>query len=317
MKSRLILVIAVLAGAHALAAPIDFTTGIVTGARLTVGPDVFTDGLIITGVIQDYLTTNRPYSAQLVPTGSTNEINESFVQFQLLGNQGFSSAVGNGAGSLEVGVERNLFSNGENLVVSRWYTTIKNNTDEDVHFGLYLDFEEGRVEIKGTRFPSERSRAHIFAMVDYLLRTPDAGAYVDTTGRLYTYDVLLTNEGPNGTLVTSPTVEPLITDLSTASILAYRVEPFLLDLGAVVPAIPGRGELTIYYDMYAYFNNFGGENLGSAFIGDPLDLVQGGGLSLVPGSAEAVPEPATFFLCGAALCAVPLLRRIRRRKPGA
>jgi hypothetical protein len=282
-----------------------------------VGPDVFRDGFEIAGAIQHYLTTNRPFSdAQIVPTGSTSDINESFVQFGTSGNRSFSSAVANGAGALEVGAERKVFTNGSNLAVSRWYTTIKNNTDEDVHFDLSLDFEEGRVEIQGTRFPVERSRAHIFAMVDYLLRTPNEGVYVDTTGRLYTYDVLLTNEGRNGTLVTSPSVEPFLTDLSTSSILSYRVDPFLLNLGSV-PTIPGRGELTLYYDMYAFFSNNFGENLGSAFIGDPLDLVQGGGISLVPGSAEAVPEPATFLLCGAALSAVLLLQRLRRCKPGA
>jgi hypothetical protein len=297
-----------------VASPIEFTTGISTGARLEIGPLVFTDGLEISGVIQDYLTTNRPYSAQQVPTGSTHEINESFVEFKPMIDRSFSSAVANGAGVLEVGVERNAFTNGENLAVSRWYTTIKNNTDEDIHFDLQLEFEEGRVEIKGTRFPVERSRSHIFAMIDYLLRTPDEGAYLDSTGRLFTYDVLLTNEGPNGTLVTSPFSAGLVTDLSTASILSYRVEPFLLDL--VVPTIPGRGELTLYYDMYAFFANRGGENLGSAFIGDPLQLGEMGGISLIQTSGDVVPvpEPATFPLCGAALVGMLLLECLRRKK---
>ena len=64
--------------------------------------------------------------------------------------------------------------------------------------------------------------------------------------------------------------------------------------------------------MYAHFYN-NSEHLGKAFLGDPLQLVGGAGGSFVPRSDNAVPEPATFLLCGAAILGFPMLRRLRRK----
>lgn len=310
MKLRLILWTTTFLSAGGMAAPIDITTGINTGVYLSSGlnnPQEWKAGLPIEFPVQDYIL-NKSYSAQIVPTGSKSDVNESYVEFPGGKPEGFSSALTNGAGVLEVGVERNNFDWGLNVAVSRWYTTIKNNTDEEVDFDFLFNIPEGVIEINGYLTNYVAASARVEATIDYLLKTPDEGAYVETREQIFRYYAALINDQlPHGRLVTTDNVT--LTNLSTAfDHHSYRIEKFT---GlANLPTIPGRGELTIYYDMYAqFFNNT--EHNGKAFLGDPVQFVGGPGVSLLPGSASPVPEPATFLMCGAAVLGFPVLRRLR------
>jgi hypothetical protein len=81
-----------------------------------------------------------------------------------------------------------------------------------------------------------------------------------------------------------------------------------------LPIIPPFGELTLYYDMYALVDG-PRETLGSAFLGDPTDLVNSGSFSLIQTGdpSTPVPEPATLFLVGIGLIAMGAMVR---RKSG-
>lgn len=79
--------------------------------------------------------------------------------------------------------------------------------------------------------------------------------------------------------------------------------------------IPAYGELTIYYDMYALFSS-SSENVGSAFIGDPAQLVQREGVAFVPPDVTPVPEPATLPIVGTVLLAAFVLLHGLRRSAG-
>jgi hypothetical protein len=117
----------------------------------------------------------------------------------------------------------------------------------------------------------------------------------------------LTNEGRQGTVEHSPNIT--VGNLSNDSVLYYKMAKYqgMVDL----PVIPAYGELTVYYDMYAYYFQNGSENPGSAFLGDPAGLVgEGGGLVQRP--LAAVPEPSTLALSSLALLCLQL-RRVSRR----
>jgi hypothetical protein len=291
--------------AIASGAPIDFTTGIATGVSLNAHNVYWNDGLIFTYPIPQYIA-NKSYTAQIVPTGSTTEKSEAYQQFDPNNKDvGFGSAFSDGRGALEVGVSAFNFARGVDAAISRYYTTIKNNTDEEIGFDFYYVIPTGKLEILGTRFPYVAAHARVEANIDYLLRTPDGGTYVDSTGSLLRFWADLTNEGRQGTFDRSSNVT--VSNLSDDRDLVYTIHRY--EGRADLPMIPAYGELTVYYDMYALFSSIGMENLGSAFIGDPTQLVQREGASFVPDTPAGVPEPATFLLSGLALVGVAALRR--------
>ena len=307
-RAILLLVFATLPG---VTAPIDFTTGIKTGVYLSAGlnsPQEWTAGMAFDFPVADFLL-NKTYSAQMVPTGSTNE-DESFVDFDGEREAGFSSALADGRGALEVGVERNRYSIGLNAAVSRWYTTIKNNTDEEIGFDFYFVIPASLVEITGVITPYMAASARVEATIDYFLRTPDAGTYVETSDQIFRYYFALINDAlPHGRIEKTDNVTA--TNLSAGFRHSYELAKFTGV--AELPMIPGRGELTIYYDMYAQFYN-GSEHLGKAFLGDPIQLIGDEGGSLVPRSVSAVPEPATGLLCCVAILGASVARTIRGKR---
>jgi hypothetical protein len=165
------------------------------------------------------------------------------------------------------------------------------------------------VEITGVITPYIAASARVEATIDYLLKTPDAGSYVETSDQLFRYHFALFNdELPHGRVVKTDNVTA--TNLSSGFKHSYKLAEYTGV--AELPMIPGRGELAVYYDMYAQFYN-NSEHLGKAFLGDPLQLVGGSGGSFVPHSDSAVPEPATFLLCGAAMLGLPVLKRLRQK----
>jgi hypothetical protein len=294
--------------AGAPGAPIDFTTGISTGVLRIDRSSSTSDGETIDLPIWEHIK-NKIYSAQVVPTGASTRESEAYVQAVPTDKEyGFASAFANGEPVLEVGVQDYMFSYHGSAALARYYTKIKNNTDEEVGFDFFFVIPAGNVEIKGVRFNGGYStHARVEATVDYFLRTPDLGTYIDTTGQPFRMFVDLTNEGRQGTVEHSPNIT--VGNLSNDSVLYYKMAKYqgMVDL----PVIPAYGELTVYYDMYAYYFQNGSENPGSAFLGDPAGLVgEGGGLVQRP--LAAVPEPSTLALSSLALLCLQL-RRVSRR----
>jgi hypothetical protein len=290
-------------------APIDFTTGISTSVVRSGRSGNMTDGAEVQFPIWDHVL-NKAYTAQIVPTGSSVEESESYVQVDPTEKQyGFASAFANGEPVLEVGVQDYMFSQQINVALARYYTTIKNNTDEEIGFDFYFVIPAGNVEINGTRFADRyTARARVEATVDYLLRTPDGGTYVDTRAQPFKMYVETTNESRRGTIDHSSNIT--VGDLSDDRILYYKMAKYegMVDL----PIIPAYGELKIYYDMYAYYFQSGSENPGSAFLGDPAGLVREAGGRLVQDSASTVPEPSTLALASLALLCLGGLRNKQR-----
>lgn len=285
-------------------AAIDFTTGINTGVEIKAG-SVFRNGMVLEHPLEDFLA-KRPYTAQIVPTGSDADISEAYVQ--LFQNKGASgSALANGKGALEVGVQSNEIGLNTHYAVSRYYTTIKNNTENELDFDFFFQIQDGRLVIEGTRYANASASASFQAKIDYFLRTPDEGTYIDSTGSLFNYWAYLSNQGRHGMFEHSANVTSR--NGSDNYTLYFYTAPYQ---GKVeLPTIPGYGELTIYYDMTAIFRNVS-ENRGAAFLGDPTQLVPRTGASIVARDANAVPEPGTFLLLGITLLAAPVLRRIKR-----
>jgi hypothetical protein len=296
--------LAAMGASNVAAAPIDFTTGITTGVfHLTnLGPDL-KDGVTITFPYAAYLAT-KPYSdAQLVPTGSDEE-REAFVAVGGDKSFGFASALSTGNGVLEVGVANGLRAPAFDIAVSRYYTTIKNNTDEAIDFDFFFEIEPARLGVQGVR-DDHNAHALVGATIDYVLRTPDGGSFVDTSDRLFTYFVDIDFDDA----VTSSDNSNVIEVENSAFLLEYATSPFT---GSVdLPTIPGRGELTYYYDMLAVLDVRSFEIGGFALIGDPTDLVGGapGRLVQQPTGPTQVPEPATALLLCVGLAAIGALRR--------
>src|SRR5262245_38623195 len=123
MKTQWIVAASLLVSTTSVAAPIDITTGITTGAAVLLPfQQDYKDGAEITSFpVWTFLENNRPYGAQLVPPGSSDK-NESFAA--VAGNKtlGFASAVSTGAAALEVGAENNLRALGTFISFARYHT---------------------------------------------------------------------------------------------------------------------------------------------------------------------------------------------------
>jgi hypothetical protein len=299
---RGLVMVAALGASNVAAAPIDFTTGITTGVVHLGTPPILKDGAEISFPYAAYLA-NKSYTAQIVPTGS-DEFSESFVAVGGNRSFGFASALSAGNGVLEVGVSNGLRAPASDIAISRYYTTIKNNTDQAIDFDFFFEIEPARLGVQGVR-DDHNAHALVGATIDYLLLTPDGGTFVDTSDRLFSYFVDIDFDDT----VTSSDNSNVIQVAENDFLLEYATSPFT---GSVdLPTIPGRGELTYYYDMFAVLDVRSFEVGGFALIGDPTDLVGGAPGRLVQRTIDptAVPEPATALLLCAGLAAIAALRR--------
>lgn len=297
----------------AVAAPIDFTTGISTGAtvpQLDASLPNQTVGAI-ERPIPDYLA-NKQYTAQIVPTGSS-EKSESFIP--LMGDRqfGFASALSDGRGALEVGVVNERRVRGFYGAVSRYYTTIKNNTEEPIEFDFFFVVEPGELGvlgIRGTNGGAGTAHARVQATIEYLLRSPAGpfgGTYDETTGTLFDYFVDIDFDSR---LTQSDNATVALLEKNDQEL---RYKTAKLADSVALPVIPGFGELTIYYDMYASLSVLPFEVGGYAMLGDPTDLVGGENVRLVQRSTDPgpspIPQPATMLLLGTALLALGFVRK--------
>jgi hypothetical protein len=300
---RGLVLVAALGASNVAAAPIDFTTGVTTGVKYVTnfGTDL-QDGADITLPYTNYLAINS-YSAQIVPTGSA-EFSEAFAAIGGNRDLGFGSALSTGAGVLEVGAFNKLHRPDFWIAVSRYYTTIKNNTDQAIDFDFFFEIEPAHLAIQGIR-DGDTAHARVGASIDYLLRTPDAGTYVDSGGQLFDYFVDIDFDDR----ITGSGHVSAVQFGNTQSLLELETTAFS---GSVnLPTIPAFGELTYYYDMFALFHSVDFEVGGFAQIGDPTDLVGGTAGRLVQRTAgpTPVPEPATALLLCGAVAAIGALRR--------
>lgn len=303
--------------APAAAAPFDFiqvTYEAATGVWLTYGPvEERRDGLPITSPVSDYIA-RKEYTAEVLQFGS-GAVNESYAQFDPQEPwRGFGSAQA-GTSTLDVGVEsRNgAYSNGTAMARAR--LTIKNNFEDRSLDLLEFAFAipAGTLEIVDFSESFRFIREHVHAFVDYRLKSPAGpfgGTWEETTGSLFDYFVLLEDN-----LVLEHSPEAAITTYS-AHPNHYHVDVAPYSGKVRLPSIPPLGELTVYYDMYAFLR-LNNEVLGKAFLGDPTDLSFPPAFSLVvppndPGHDPAVPEPAACLLVLAGLAGVARRRRTPR-----
>jgi hypothetical protein len=255
---------------------------------------------------------SRPYTAQIVPTGS-DETNESFVAIAGDRQLGFASALSTGAGALEVGAENGLRFNGFHTAFSRWFMTIKNNTDGDIGFDYFFHILPGEVTLLGGR-DDDLKTAHLRAeaFIDFLLLSPkedDPGTFDETKGRLFDYFLDFDDFNKTSDFQTH---SPNASVLCVNTTLTNRCTSLALDGRVALPTIPGRGELTVFYDMFAHMNVIKNEKGAIVMLGDPTDLVGGTPGRLVQRSVTAVAEPGTVVLFAAGLAGV-LGRRARSR----
>lgn len=315
-----------LCAVNAVAAPIDFTTGISTGVTLPqLNPSLPNETAgAIERPIPDYLV-NKQYSAQIVTTGSA-EKSESFLPLAGDRQNGFASALSDGQGALEVGVVNDRRGRGFFGAVSRYYTTIKNNTDEPIEFEFFFVVEPGEFGVLGTRASPGfgTANARVEASIEYLLRSPSGpfgGTYDETTDTLFEYFAGIEF---NGDLVHSDNAT--VGELERSE-TALRYKTAKLASSVDLPIIPPFGELTIYYDMYASLSVLLFEVGGYARLGDPTDLIGGDSVRFVQRSGEPgpgpdpdpgqdpspIPQPATVLLLCSGLVALIFVRRATGR----
>ncbi len=296
-----------------------------TGVRLVFGSQDLGDGVPITFPIPEYLAI-RPYTAQPVIPGSGDR-NESYVEYVAgHADSGFGSAQAD-PGTLEVGIRKNVGPPGASVALSRMSMTIKNSHDDRSLDLLEFGFEipAGHITITdfSETFVGVFGRVH--ASIDYLLKSPageSGGTWDETTGSLLDYFVRVDGETghppPNQVVATSSGHAHVTTTLD-------RNRVFRADIGAYedtirLPSIPPYGELTVYYDMYAYLGSWRAETLGEAFLGDPMTLSSDGWFRLTSlddsGSDDptTVPEPGALWLVTGGMLGAVLRRRTQSRR---
>src|SRR5215471_18411839 len=297
---------AMLLGTTVVAAPFDLVAiehGAATGALAFVGRQTLQDGLDLHFGVEDYIA-NKDYSFQVLPPGS-GEKSESYVQFSLTSKAiGFVSALATDR-NLEVGAQ--LMTGGSDLgwAVSRSRLHIKNNIEDQSLDTLRFHFTipDGKVtltDFTARWFPATHARVE--ATIDYVLESPfDGGGVERTSGNLFKFFVDLQGTGTGGLgtaplfLTRSDIDLPFIPLFNPGFSVTELIDGFSDTVR--LPVIPPFGALTVYYDMYGFAQTLS-EGLGSAFLGDPTDLIDSGSFSVViddsPGAT--VPEPATLFV---------------------
>jgi hypothetical protein len=223
---------------------------------------------------------------------------------------GFASAVSTGKGALEVGVENGLRFPGAHLAFSRYYTTIKNNTDQEVGFDFPFVIEPGELTLLGVR-DGDTAHLRVGGFIDYRLLSPSGpfgGTYDESTGRVFNYFAEIGfDDSPDAANLSMVLLVKQPTELSFAT-AGYSGHVSL-------PTIPAFGELTVYYDMYAHMNVLDSEVGGKVRLGDPTDLVGGAGAGFIQRQAVSdTPEPGTLVLFAAGVAGMLALRpRTRTR----
>lgn len=302
-------------------------TGIITGVAVYpfFGGGPVTQGTPV--LPPDSALESKSYTAMQVQLGNAAEEHETYAERPGLIGKMFSSSYANGAGDLQVGADG--FSAAGNAM-SRFNLTIKNQRSRPTRFDFAFDIPAGEVlTMDPARYPASdprRGRARVYAEIDAILKSPDEqnpGTWVETEHALFDFFVVIEGSCGHG-------------DLSCAGVsLGYsaNARPFLhdrvdeinstfgLDIDAysgliAMPEIPPFGELTIFYDMYAFASG-SKEGGARAALGDPLALVLGPGVRLIEHSPSNtpggnVPEPGTFVLAGLGL----LMMGWQARRPG-
>jgi hypothetical protein len=300
--------LAVLAAGTAAATGIEYTTGVATGVLFLGGrlPDL-REGLHLTFPVKEYMA-NKSYSAQIIELGSADK-SEAFAAVGGSKSLGFGSAIADGQAALDVGVTDGLRSGVFWWAVSRFYSTIKNNSEEDFLADFFYTIEPGELGIQGP-ISDNSAHARVEATVDLRLLSPSGpggGTWDETTGRFLDYYVDIDVDGKL-TKSNNATVAPL-----TASDTSISYKTGKLKGKISLPPIPPHGEMTVYYDMYALMDSHRPEMGGYARLGDPTDLVPGEGGRLVPRGLSPVPEPTTLLLFGGGLAALGVSRRFLGR----
>jgi len=313
MRIATILLIAALGAMSAAAAPVfetAITVGVTTGglSYLYTSPTATTyqDGSPYTGLFvstpAEFLVSTRPYSSQLVTLNST-ESSESFATVGGNRQLGFASAVSTADLAPQAGVVNGLRFPAFQVAFSRYYATVKNNSEEPLDYELVFEILPGELTLRGTRNADNNAHMRAETFIDYRLLTPNGGAYDETTGRLFDYFADVDFDG-NPTSSNNAALRLVIKDELQ---ITYTTSGLLRHLD--LPTIPGFGELTVYYDMYASLNVVRHELGGTVRLGDPGSLTPAGGGFLALREAAETPEPATFTLIGAGLVGVFTLRR--------
>ena len=292
------------------AAPVDFTTGLITGAHVNTRSSggVQSQGIEIEYPVWDWIL-DKDYTHRVVEYNG-NERDESYVGLGPTRDYGFASGTATALGDIEVGAANPIRTMGGMIGVSRYNFRIKNNLDEPIAYLFEFYIHRGLLEVNGIR-SDHTLHARVEAMIDYVLLSPAGpfgGHYDETSGRLFNY---YADVGFDSRLTHSDNANVTLFEKNDFT-LRYSVDPYRGQLW--LPEIPARGEITVFYDMYAHLNVQRPEVGGYAMLGDPMDLTGGPGIRLVPG-ASSVPEPGSMLLMGAGLIAVSALRKKYCRLP--
>lgn len=316
----------------AIAVPIpvfETQTGIASGALSVVGRQERRDGTLGADLffgVDQYLA-DKQYSSQIVTAGGQNK-DESYIQFSPVDrSRGFVSALATG-NNLEVGSEvRTGGLNDFGWAVARSNLFISNRVDGQTLDALDFQFSIPGGSIALTDFQQRwrtTSLARVRATIDYVLLSPSGpfgGTFEETRGNLFDFQVEMQGLSPQSPQ--DKKVSLLDTrfggrrDFPVAgSSLVYNIEGFSDSVH--LPAIPPFGQLFVYYDMYSFVQT-DVEGLGSAFLGDPTNLVDNGSYALVVGEStpgtpgNPVSEPSGLALLGIGLIGLLNFRKRRSR----
>lgn len=290
--------------------PVDFTYGLITGAHInSTATGVLSQGTQIEYPIWDWIQ-DKSYTSRVVQYTHT-EKDESYVGFGPTRDYGFSSGEANGLGDIEVGVTNPIRRLAYSAAVSRYNFKIKNNLDEPIAYLFEFAIDRGFLEVSGIR-SDHTAHARVEAMIDYVLLSPAGpfgGHYDETTGSLFNYyaDVSFDNR-----LTHSSNANVTLIEKNDFNLL-YVIDPYYGKIW--LPEIPARGEITVYYDMYAHLNIQRFEIGGKAMLGDPNSISGGPGIRLTRVQPEAdVPEPASSLLFAMGAISLGATSWIRRRR---
>ncbi|NRF70049.1 PEP-CTERM sorting domain-containing protein [Aquincola sp. S2] len=293
------------------------SVGLISGADV-LGVRSVAQGTPIGAASPQEVLANKNYTALIGQLGNAQDRHESYVELPgLLGKQ-MSSALVNAAGDMEVGVDG--FNRGVGRALSRFALTVKNHRSRPVQLDFAFNILAGEVLVYDSNgYPADHPRAaeaEVFARIDAVLSTPagpHGGHYDVTEHRLFDFYVGMFGAGPGHDLQYTDNAHALLSERDQPpgqSIWGYDIAAYA---GLVaMPEIAPYGEVTLYYDMLARVRG-SFENGGRAALGDPFDLLAGGGgIRLIERSIGAVPEPGTAALVTAALLLLTWLQRRRR-----